>query len=169
MVLVAFPVEFEVACVLMFKPLIGCMSSPASRNATAFVFDLNAIGASTPPVLTISLPHHFAMHHVNAYDEQNGDLVFEEAAYDENIFQANNQHADLDVMRDPSRRDNVPKWAKLRTFRIIMSKSVGKSLGPTTASVVSEDAVLIDDLGRDYRIDFPFVNPAVAQRRHRFV
>lgn len=162
MILVAYPTEFSLMCVSMFKALTECMTCPADRMATIMVFDLASTEKSTKPVV-IQAPNHMVMHHVNAYEEDSGDIVYQVSAHDEcdPLFHGpTGQHGVLTVMKDPTARDLVAHWGKLRTFRIAMS---------STPSVSYVDTVLRDQEGFVYDFDFPYINDNYAATKHRFV
>jgi carlactone synthase/all-trans-10'-apo-beta-carotenal 13,14-cleaving dioxygenase len=165
MILVVYPTNFEVACVLEFKPMTGCMSCPKDRNATVLVFDLHGDSKHTKPVATIKASNHMAMHHINAYDDEvTGDTMFQVAAHDdcEGLFHGpTGKHAILSVMQTEAERDQVAAWGALRTFRIRWDPS-----GPRLSA---EDTVLRDSENFVYNLDFPFVNPTVSAKKHRFI
>lgn len=106
------------------------------------------------------------MHHVNAYDDAKAtQVVFEVSAQDscDTLFSgATGAHAKLDAMRDESARDLVQHWGKLRTYNIDLST-------PSRPHLSSADTVLLDANGYTYDIDFPYVNPNYASKRHRYV
>lgn len=166
MILVAYPLGFDITCVLEFSPMIECMQCPRSRPATIYVFDLASTEKTAPPIATIKAPYHMVMHHVNAYDDAKAtQVVFEVSAQDscDTLFSgATGAHAKLDAMRDESARDLVQHWGKLRTYNIDLST-------PSRPHLSSADTVLLDANGYTYDIDFPYVNPNYASKRHRYV
>ena len=159
-VMVAFPLGFEVLCVLEFNPLTDCMKWHDDQNATMFVFDLNSTSA-VPPSAQVAAPGHFSMHQVNAWDESDTEIVMEAAVYEDGgILVDKYKHADLAVMKDPKQRDQVHVWADLRRWRLSLKQPV---------SLTFTDAVLTDQKDYSYKMDFPFINPRNKFKPHRFV
>jgi carotenoid cleavage dioxygenase-like enzyme len=166
MILVVYPLGFDVTCVLEFNPMIDCMRCPRNRHATIYVFDLASTEKATKPVATIEAPYHMVMHHVNAYEDAGtGEVVFEVSAQDscDTLFAGpTGQHANLKAMRNQSTRDKVQHWGKLRTFRVDLST-------PSKPVLAFSDQVLRDAQGYVYDMDFPYVNPNFASMQHRYV
>jgi carotenoid cleavage dioxygenase-like enzyme len=165
MILVVYPLGFDVTCVLEFNPMMQCMRCPRDRHATVYIFDLASTEKSTKPIAVIEAPYHMVMHHVNAYDVESGDVVFEVSAQDDcdTLFSGpTGQHANLAVMQDETARDKVQHWGKLRTYKV----SLNTSSQPT---ITYANTNLRDADGYVYEIDFPFVNPKVASQQHRYV
>jgi len=169
MILVVYPLGFDVTCVLEFKPMIDCMRCPRTRHATIYVFDLfysrEHPSGPQPPIATIEAPYHMVMHHVNAYDKpETGDVVFEVSAQDscDTLFAgATGKHANLAAMRDESARDKVQPWGKLRTFTLNL-------LDKSKPALSYSDTVVLDSEGYVYGLDFPYVNPNVASQEHQY-
>jgi carotenoid cleavage dioxygenase-like enzyme len=154
MLLFVYPLSFQEVCVLEFNPLIDCLHW-LQQNASMFAFKFDGSPNSSPS-MSIEMPSHFVMHHVNAYEDDQSFWV-DTCAFDSAApFTSKYVHANLDAMRNRSERNQVPAWPNYKSFRIDRSSGV----------VEATERELRDQDGFVYTIDFPFVNPNLDSRKH---
>jgi len=148
MLLFAYPLGFAELCTLTFRPIIEC-AEWSKRNTTLFVFNLEG-KADDAPVMTLELPPHFSLHHVNAFEDDEAFTVECNTYWDSATLTSKFVHADLHVMHTRSERNQIQPWSDYTRIRI------DKNSGATNMDTIP----LRDSDGYLYKMDFPFVNPS---------
>lgn len=149
LVLVAWPVSFETLKLLELNPLVDIFTWFSGANATVHVFDLHSTDPGAAPVRSFAVPAFFAFHHINAFEDAAGNVVFDLAAYDDTMcFQGPFAFGVVDVLTNPETRYRGPT-PYVRRYTLDMSAG-----GAASFAV----AHLVDAAGNEWHIDMPRIN-----------
>lgn len=109
-ILLANPFYVNTMCIMRKAEPFSCLDWHPKENGTLYVINLKS-----GKVMTITLHSFFSMHHVNAYDINDQEIIMDISTYPSpdiiNAFQ-------LSVMRDPFARNSFDAQAHLRRFHI---------------------------------------------------
>lgn len=81
--------------------------------------DVHVINLKTGAVISMKTENTFTMHHANAYENENGNIVLDLVTYDDPNFITS---MTLDNFRDPKKRNNISFTAKFKRYYIDMKE-----------------------------------------------
>ena len=95
-----------------FEP-ISCFEWEGSKPASLYIVDLK-----TEKMQELSIPCLFTFHHVNAYDEGPDTIIMDVSSYPSPSLL---YHLQLEILRDPMKRNSGSPHATLKRLRINLS------------------------------------------------
>ncbi|XP_055886553.1 apocarotenoid-15,15'-oxygenase-like [Biomphalaria glabrata] len=150
-ILLANPFFVNIMCIMRKAEPFSCLDWHPKENGTLYVINLKS-----GKVMTITLHSFFSMHHVNAYDINDQEIIMDISTYPSpdiiNAFQ-------LSVMRDPFARNSFDAQAHLRRFHIDLK----------TLQVHELQLLPFPVLSLASRLDFPIINENFRSKKYCYV
>lgn len=150
-ILLASPLFVNVLCMARKAEPFSCLDWYPNDLAKLYVVHLKSGNLTT-----ITMKNIFAMHHINAYDLNEREIIMDVSSYPSPDFV---NHLQLHILRDPVKRNSFAAHAQLKRIVIDLSKLEAHEI-PLDSDSVPRLASLLD---------MPVINEAYRSKHYCFV
>ncbi|CAI9742275.1 beta-carotene 15,15' [Octopus vulgaris] len=118
--------------------------------------DVNIINLKTGEIIKMKTENSFVMHHANAYEDEDGNIIVDAVGYDDPLFVKSML---VENMVNPAKRKNIPFSAQIRRYIFNVQNKTSKV---HTFSRPSNETFLT-------RFDFPTINENYRSKPYCFL